>query len=107
MVDVIKDVAIALILAGVCAICGYILKTRKQNILKIVTDLIQNAEESVTGSNMGVKKKEKVIAQLNAMGIKVNDWLDKEIDSIVAYLNSQSGWFVSEAQDAISDKDSE
>ena len=106
MIEVIKDVAIAIILAGVCTICGYILKSKKRNILQIVTDLIQKAESSITGSNMGATKKEKVIAQLKAMGIEVTEWLDKEIDEIVKYLNEQSGWFVDEAKDAVTSQPS-
>ena len=100
MSEVIKDILTALIFAGVCAIGAYILKMRKQEILSIVTDLIQNAESAVTGSGMGAEKKAKVVAQLEAMGIKVNTWLSAEIDLIVKYLNEKSGWFADEATDA-------
>lgn len=99
MTEVIKDILTALIFAGVCAIGAYILKMRKQEILSIVTDLIQKAESAVTGSGMGEEKKAKVIAQLEAMGIKVNSWLSNEIDIIVKYLNEKSGWFADEATD--------
>lgn len=100
MSEVIKDILTALIFAGVCAIGAYILKMRKQEILSIVTDLIQKAETAVTGSGMGAEKKAKVVAQLEAMGIKVNTWLSAEIDLIVKYLNEKSGWFADEATDA-------
>ena len=52
---------------------------------------------------MGAEKKAKVIAQLQAMGIKVDAWLDTEIDTIVAYLNAKAGWLVGEAIDRVSD----
>ena len=100
MSEVIKDILTALIFAGVCAIGAYILKMRKQEMLSIVADLIQKAESAVTGSGMGAKKKAKVIAQLEAMGIKVNTWLSAQIDLIVKYLNEKSGWFADEATDA-------
>lgn len=100
MSEVIKDILTALIFAGVCAIGAYILKMRKQEILSIVTDLIQKAETAVTGSGMGAEKKAKVVAQLEAMGIKVNTWLSAQIDLIVKYLNEKSGWFADEATDA-------
>jgi len=103
MTEIIKDILIALILAGVCGIGAYILKVRKQDILALVTDLVQKAETAVTGSGMGAEKKAKVIAQLEAMGIKVNSRLSSEIDKIVAYLNEKSGWFADEATDAVSD----
>lgn len=104
MIDVIKDVAITITLAVVCMICGYILQAKKRNILQIVTDLIQKAESTITGSNMGAVKKEKVIAQLRVMGIEVTAWLDKEIDEIVKYLNDQSGWLVDDAEDTLTDQ---
>jgi len=107
MFDILKNIAIALILAGVCAIGAYILKNRKQQILAIVTNLIQEAENTVQGSGLGTEKKAKVIAQLEAMGITVNDWLDKEIDAIVKYLNDKSGWFVDEASSDAKDVISE
>lgn len=100
MTEAIKEILTALIFAGVCAICAYVLKIRKQQILATVTDLIQKAESAITGSGMGAEKKAKVIAQLEAMGIKVNSWLSTEIDAIVKYLNEKSGWFADEATDA-------
>ena len=106
MLEVIKDLALLLILAGVCVIGAYILKAKKQEIRKIATDLIQKAEIAITGSGMGAEKKAKVIAQLQAMGIKVDAWLDTEIDTIVAYLNAKAGWLVGEAIDGVSDDSS-
>ena len=100
MTEVIKEILTALIFAGVCAIGAYVLKLRKQQILATVTDLIQKAESAITGSGMGAEKKAKVIAQLEAMGIKANTWLSAQIDLIVKYLNEKSGWFADEATDA-------
>jgi hypothetical protein len=103
MFDVLKDIATALILAGVCAIAAVILKAQKQQILATVTDLIQKAETTITGSGMGAEKKAKVVTQLEAMGVKVNAWLSNEIDAIVKYLNEKSGWFADEAADTAKD----
>lgn len=103
MLEVVKDLALLLILAGVCMIGAYILKAKKQEIRKIATDLIQKAEITITGSGMGAEKKAKVIAQMQAMGIKVDAWIDTEIDAIVAYLNAKAGWLVGEAIDGVSD----
>lgn len=100
MAEVIKEILTALIFAGVCAIGAYVLKIRKQQILATITDLIQKAENTITGSGMGAEKKAKVIAQLEAMGIKANTWLSAQIDLIVKYLNEKSGWFADEATDA-------
>lgn len=103
MLEIIKDLVLLLILAGICVIGAYILKAKKQEIRKIATDLVQKAELAITGSGMGAEKKAKVIAQLQAMGIKVDAWLDTEIDAIVAYLNAKAGWLVGEAVDGVSD----
>ena len=103
ILEILQNIALALILAGVCAALGFLLKTNKQRILELTTDLVQKAESVVTGSGMGPEKKAKVITQLEAMGIKVTDWLDDEIDAIVDYLNDKGGWFVDEAAAAAKD----
>ncbi len=99
MIDVLKDILLALILAMVCAIGAYLLRARKQQILTVVTDLIQKAEDAIRGSDMGEEKKKVVIAQLQAMGIKVTSWLDKQIDIIVDYLNKKGAWLAGSALD--------
>ncbi len=99
MLETLKDIAIALILAGVCAIFAWLLKTRKQQLLATVTSLVREAEQAIQGSGLGAEKKEKVIAQLEAMGITVNGWLSTQIDNIVKYLNDKSGWFADSAGD--------
>ncbi|NCB51325.1 MAG: hypothetical protein EOM54_05525 [Clostridia bacterium] len=99
MIEILKDAAIALILAGVCAIGAWLLKTRKQQILAITADLIQKAEQAVSGSGLGQEKKALVISQLEAMGIRVTDLLAKEIDNIVAWLNEKGAWYMVKAKD--------
>lgn len=100
MAENVQSVLMFLVLTSLCVCASWLLKTRKQQIRTIATDLIQKAEETVSGSGMGAEKKQKVIAQLEAMGITVDDWLDKEIDNIVATLNEKSGWLVAKAFDS-------
>lgn len=92
----IKEVLLALVLAGVFTILAIILKAEKQHIIATVASLVQKAEEVITGSGMGEEKKAIVIAQLEAAGIKVTDWVDKMIDEIVMQLNEKGGWFASQ-----------
>jgi hypothetical protein len=87
----------------VCAILAVVLKMYKDNIMATVTRLVQEAESVIQGSGLGNEKKEKVVAQLQAMGVSVNAWLYRQIDEIVAYLNEKGGWLVSSAADAIQD----
>lgn len=94
MLEYVQDLCLALILAGVCAIAAYLLRTKKQQILAILADLIQKAEQAVQGSKMGTEKKALVIAQLEAMGITVRDWMSRAIDEIVALLNARKAWLV-------------
>jgi hypothetical protein len=101
MFDYIKDLALALILAGVCAIGAYLLRTKKQQILAVLADLIQKAEQTVRGSGLGGEKKAMVLAQLEAMGIKVTAWMSQAIDDIVKYLNERQAWFVEAAKDTL------
>jgi hypothetical protein len=99
MVELLRDAALALTLAGICAIGAWLLKTRKQQILAITAELIQKAEQAVQGSGLGPEKKALVITQLEAMGIKVTVWLDGEIDRIVAWLNEKGAWYVGKLKD--------
>lgn len=100
MLEYLKDIVIALTFAGVCAIGAWLLKTRKQQLLATVTQLVQRAEQTVQGSGLGAEKKAKVVAQLEAMGVTVNDRLSTMIDNVVKYLNAKSGWFADKAGDA-------
>ncbi len=103
MLETIKDIALTLVLAGVCAIGAYIIKGNKQKILETVTDLVQRAENTVQGSGMGAEKKAKVIAQLEAMGIKVTASVSAAVDSVVTYLNEKGGWLAESAVDTAKD----
>ena len=103
MWEAIKDIVLTLVLVMVCAIGAYIIKSYKQRILEVITDLVQKAENAVKGSGMGTEKKAKVIAQLEAMGIKATVWVSDAIDKIVAYLNKKSGWLASSAVDTAQD----
>ena len=103
MTEMIKELLLALLLAGVFALLAAVLKARKQYILALVTSLIQKAEASVSGSAMGAEKKRLVIAQLEAMNIKVTAGLSQAIDEIVAALNEKRAWFTEVAKDTLSE----
>ena len=103
MLETIKEIAIALALTLSCAAGAYILKTYKNSILAAILTLVNEAEEKITASGMGEEKKAKVIAQLEAMGIKVTAWVSAEIDNVVAQLNEKSGWFTASISDAASE----
>lgn len=90
--DKIQDLLMTLLLLALCGIAGYLLRINKQRILAMTTKLIQQAEVSVQDSKMGEAKKQLVIAQLEAAGVRVNTWLSAQIDSIVATLNSRGAW---------------
>lgn len=100
MLEILKDIIITLILAGVCAIGAYTLKAGKQQMLSTLADLIQKAEQTVQGSGLGGEKKALVLAQLEAMGIKVTAWTSNAIDNIVKQLNTKSAWFANDATTA-------
>jgi hypothetical protein len=97
--ETIKEILLALVAAGVCGIGAYLLKQYRQNILTLITNLVQKAEEAVQGSGMGSEKKALVLAQLEAAGIKVKTWMSTAIDTIVATLNEKSAWFVTQAKE--------
>jgi len=97
MLETLKEFAIALTLAIVCGLGAYILKTKKQNILDIIRNLVNDAEDKINGSNMGAEKKAIVIAQLESMNIKVTDKVSGLIDGVVNTLNEKSGWFKDKA----------
>ncbi len=99
--EYIKDIALALILALACAIMANVLKTRKEYILSLVSDLVQKVESAVQGSGMGSEKKALVIAQLEAMNIKGTVWLNSAIDEIVAQLNEKRAWLTENAKDGL------
>lgn len=93
----IMDIIMALVLAGVCGILAALLKSRKKEIRAIAHDLVQKAEQAIQGSGLGPEKKTLVAAQLEAMGIKLDKWLDKTIDEIVKELNEKDAWYCKQA----------
>lgn len=97
MLEYLKEILLLCVFAGVCALLSYVVREYKQRILSVAADLIQKAEVAVQGSSMGATKKAKVIAQLEAQGIKVNAWLSDQIDNIVKMLNAKSAWLTSQA----------
>jgi len=90
--EAIKDVIIFLAIAAICGLLAAFLKSRKNKILTYTEYLIQWAETQIEGSGMGEEKKALVIARLKEDGIHITKWLDKAIDSTVAFLNKTSGW---------------
>lgn len=86
------------ILALGCFILALLLKTNRDRILQLTTDLINKAEDAVQGSGMGEEKKAMVMAQLDAAGIKVTKWLDGQIDVIVATLNANGAWLAAQTR---------
>jgi hypothetical protein len=90
----VQTLLISLIIAILCALGAFILKTNKKNILASISDLVQKAEKAVEGTGLGAEKKRWVITQLEAAGTKVTAWVDAEIDAIVDLLNKKSGWKV-------------
>lgn len=81
-----------------CLILAALLKEHRNRILLYAADLINKAEEAVQGSGMGEEKKTMVIAQLEAAGIHVDEWLADQIDRIVELLNTNGAWFAGQTK---------
>lgn len=88
--------------ALLCFVFAICVKSNRQAVLRFASELIQKAEQAIQGSGMGADKKALVIAQLQAAGIHVGAWLDKQIDVIVASLNSTGAWLATQTQQGIS-----
>ena len=56
------------------------------------TGLYQGTRVSVQGSGMGAEKKKVVIAQFEAAGVRMTEWMSTAIDEIVAQLNDRNAW---------------
>jgi hypothetical protein len=106
MAESLRNFAVPLMLALACGIGAYILKTYKNSVLAIILNLVKEAESAINGSKMGEEKKAKVIAQLESAGIKVTNWVSKEIDNVVAHLNENAGWFIKSAETTSLEKNS-
>lgn len=85
-----------------CFILAIVIKGNRQAVLQYATHLINQAEIAIAGSGMGADKKALVIAQLQAAGVTVNAWLSRQIDVIVATLNSTGAWLATQTQQGIS-----
>ena len=102
MMEHFQEILLTLTFAALCGLVAYIFQLHKQYILQLTTDLINRAEEIIQGSDMGEEKKRLVIAQLEAAGVQVTAWLDKQIDFIVAVLNAHGAWLAKKTQENIS-----
>lgn len=91
------EIILYLVAALALGIFAQLLASQRQKIKEAVTGLVQRAEDAVQGSKMGQVKKARVIAQLEAMGITVNAYVDGLIDTIVAQLNAKKGWLTEQA----------
>jgi hypothetical protein len=89
MLEILKDIATSLALAGVLAVGVWLLKTRKQQLIITLNNLIQMAEEGIKGSGLGETKKAWVIAQLEIIGVKVTDTVSALIDELVDIMNKK------------------
>lgn len=85
-----------------CFILAILVKGNRQAVLRYAASLINQAEAAIRGSGMGAEKKALVIAQLQAAGVKMTAWLDRQIDVIVASLNSTGAWLAAQTQQGIS-----
>jgi len=100
--EYIKDVILLLLLSGTLSIIAFLFQYNKQRILNIIRGLVQDAENAIQGTGMGAEKKQKVIAQLESIGITVTAWVDAAIDQVVDVLNQKSGWLLSKKEEVSS-----
>lgn len=94
------------ILALGCIILALLLRDHKAAVLQYAAQLVQSAEQAIQGSGMGAAKKELVLAQLEAAGIRVSVWLSAAIDKIVDHLNANGAWLAKQVEQAVAGKDS-
>lgn len=107
MLELLGDIGIFIALAIACFMVAKFLQNKKTEILFAISTLVQKIESEVKGSNMGEEKKRRVMNELRIQGIKINAFVSKAIDDIVAYLNKTGGWLKSQAVsnlDSIPDK---
>ena len=98
----LTDILVYGVFALICYMLAIVINGNRQRLLQYATDLIQKAETAVQGSGMGEEKKALVIAQLEAAGIRVNAWLEDQIDIIVASLNATGAWLATQTKQGIS-----
>lgn len=95
------EIIAALCFVLICLVLAEIIKTNRQRVLQTVERLVQEAEETIKGSGLGSEKKAYVIDRLEAGGVAVNEWLSKQIDFIVAALNSKGAWTAAKLAESI------
>lgn len=100
MLENLQNLALTLILAVLCGTLGWLIRINKQRVLEYTAQLIQKVEIAIQGSGMGEKKKQVVIAQLEAAGVRVTSWLSVQIDTIVATLNSKGAWLAEQVKES-------
>lgn len=85
MKELFIELGMALLLSGGMVLLVYF----KKVLPAIVNGFIQQAEDRVKKSKMGAEKKEWVIAQLNAAGIKVTAYVNALIEQLVKVMNDK------------------
>lgn len=96
----ILDVLVYAMAALLCTVLACIIKLNRSEVLQYTQQLIQSAEQAIQGSGMGATKKALVVAQLEAAGVRVTEWLDGQIDIIVDTLNAHGAWLAGQAKQA-------
>lgn len=92
---------IYLIFIALVSIAGILIKNNRQTVKTKILELVQTIEGQIQGTGLGPEKKALLIKQLDAAGITVTTWVDKQIDNIVDYLNTTKGWLVTKATETV------
>lgn len=85
-----REIIISAIMLGfISALARLILPHLKLFVAWLIALLVKHAEDKITGSKMGAKKKEYVIKNLRIFGIKTNDFISDMIDGTVEAMNNK------------------
>lgn len=87
------------LLAMACFVAALLIRYHRSGILQYAAELVNAAEVAIQGSGMGAEKKALVLAQLEAAGVHINNWLSVAIDKIVDHLNESGAWLASQARE--------
>ena len=86
----LRDILYVVIIAVIVLMARYGLPWLGKFIkIRIIDKLVAAAEQKIKGSGMGTEKKAEVIAQLEALHIKVDDFIDNMIEAAVYALNTK------------------
>lgn len=86
----LRDVLYLAMIAGISMLIRYGLPWAGKAVKIYVIDrLVAAAEQKIKGSGMGAEKKVDVISQLDALHIKVDDFVDDMIEAAVYKLNQR------------------